>query len=128
MNKSEAINKIEKYSKDEIIAAIKKVPFCWEQILSKLEQDKERAIFEQADKARQKEIKCLRNLSNWKSKMIKKYGDGNAAKLVDLPPEEIERGAALERALRESTEARQKAERKEDALFCMDLREEALRQ
>lgn len=114
--KKEVIDEIEKYSKAEIIAAIKALPFVGEEILSKLETNKERKIFDEASKARKKELDCWEKLTKWRKEVIEKYGDGNAVKLVDLPQEEIEKGAALEREFKESVDECRRAEKREDRL------------
>lgn len=116
MNLNETIKNIEKYSKAEIIEAIRRLPLFAEELLRKLEDNEMRTMFKKADEARQKEIDAIKAFANWKTEVIKKYGDGNSVQLCSLPRSEIEKGAALEEALKKSTRARIEAEGKEDRL------------
>lgn len=87
-----------------------------EEMLGKLEDGEMRTIFKKADEARQKEIEAFKAFANWKIEVIKKYRDGNSVQICSMPHLEIEKGAALEEALKKSTRARIEAEGKEDRL------------
>lgn len=116
--------KLESYSKNEIIQAIRSVPkyitngnSIEKLVISYAEDRKRDEVFAEAQMARQTAIERMNEFFNWKKEMIKKYGDGQRVSLKDLPRIEIERGAKLEKAWADSENARKAAEKEEDKYY-----------
>ena len=103
----ETLKKLLSYRKEEIIEALGRSyqsEYIAEQMLNYLESKKEKDLLDRHRKALDKEIAARKAFMEWKNEMCEKYGDGQTVKLTNIPPEDINRGAALEKALKEAVE------------------------
>lgn len=113
--KLELLKKISKYSKEDIIEALGRqcqADFIIRGILNDLEYIASKRVFDDYDKAIKEHKDAFEAYIEWKNQMCIAYGDGKSVKLTNIPPEEITKGAALERALKSTTEAEQKIDKK----------------
>lgn len=111
--------KLQQFTKDEIIEAILKRA-RWHSLLSvdeivyEIKGDRRQKAFEKGQKARQHAIECMQKYFDWRKEVAQKYGNGESVKLKDIPFNELQKGAELEKKWIESDEARKKAEKEED--------------
>ena len=106
----EDIKNLKAYKKEEILEALEHadryklyhVELITADMVSYLENKKRNEVFAAHDKAIWQKTEAIKAFQKWKSEMCEKYGDGESCKLVDIPPDEIERGAALERRMKEA--------------------------
>lgn len=108
--REETLKKLSAYKKEEIIKALGRSyqsEYIAEQMLDYLESKKEKDLLDRHRKAIDKEITARKAFMDWKNEMCEKYGDGQTVKLLNIPPTDINRGAALEKALKEATEEEQ---------------------
>lgn len=113
--KLELLKKISKYSKEDIIEALGRqcqADFIIRGILNDLEYIASKRVFDDYDKAIKEHKDAFEAYIEWKNQMCIAYGDGKSVKLTNIPPEEITKGAALERALKSTAEAEQKLDKK----------------
>jgi hypothetical protein len=113
--KLELLKKISKYSKEDIIEALGRqcqADFIIRGILNDLEYIASKRVFDDYDKAIKEHKDAFEAYIEWKNQMCIAYGDGKSVKLTNIPPEEITKGAALERALKSTAEAEQKIDKK----------------
>lgn len=113
--KLELLKKISKYSKEDIIEALGRqcqADFIIRGILNDLEYIASKRVFDDYDKAIKEHKDAFEAYIEWKNQMCIAYGDGKSVKLTNIPPEEITKGAALERALKSTTKAEQKIDKK----------------
>nr|DAU53242.1 MAG TPA: hypothetical protein [Caudoviricetes sp.] len=108
-------NSLSKYSKEDIIEALGRqcqADFIIRGILNDLEYIASKRVFDDYDKAIKEHKDAFEAYIEWKNQMCIAYGDGKSVKLTNIPPEEITKGAALERALKSTAEAEQKIDKK----------------
>lgn len=114
------LQKLKKYSKDEIIAALGH-SFMSEHIVSDMLFELEKKAFNTAFDAHKKAISALdtaeKRLIDWHKKMCEKYGDGKTVKLSDVPSADISQGAELERVLKAAIEKEQKLDKQVNKFF-----------
>lgn len=113
--KLELLKKLSKYSKEDIIKALGQqcqADFVIRVILDELEYIASKRVLDNHDKAIKAHKDAFVAYIEWKNQMCIAYGDGKSVKLTDIPPEEITKGAALERALKSAAEAEQKLDKK----------------
>lgn len=113
--KLELLKKFSKYSKEDIIEALGRqcqADFIIRGILNDLEYIASKRVFDDYDKAIKEHKDAFETYIEWKNQMCIAYGDGKSVKLTNIPPEEITKGAALERALKSTAEAEQKLDKK----------------
>lgn len=113
--KLELLKKISKYSKEDIIEALGRqcqADFIIRGILNDLEYIALKRVFDDYDKAIKEHKDAFEAYIEWKNQMCIAYGDGKSVKLTNIPPEEITKGAALERALKSTAEVEQKLDKK----------------
>ncbi|MBE5716616.1 MAG: hypothetical protein EGR74_10090 [Ruminiclostridium sp.] len=113
--KLELLKKISKYSKEDIIEALGRqcqADFIIRGILNDLEYIASKRVFDDYDKAIKEHKDAFEAYIEWKNQICIAYGDGKSVKLTNIPPEEITKGAALERALKSTAEAEQKLDKK----------------
>lgn len=113
--KLELLKKLSKYSKEDIIEALGRqcqADFIIRGILNDLEYIASKRVFDDYDKAIKEHKDAFEAYIEWKNQMCIAYGDGKSVKLTNIPPEEITKGAALERALKSTAEAEQKLDKK----------------
>lgn len=113
--KLELLKKFSKYSKEDIIEALGRqcqADFIIRGILNDLEYIASKRVFDDYDKAIKEHKDAFEAYIEWKNQMCIAYGDGKSVKLTNIPPEEITKGAALERALKSTAEAEQKLDKK----------------
>ena len=113
--KPELLKKLAKYSKEDIIEALGKqyqADFIISGIINDLEHRASQKALDDHGKALDVLIAAREAFSKWRNKMCARYGDGKSVKLADIPPEEISKGAALEKALKEATETEQRLDKK----------------
>lgn len=104
-----------KYSKEDIIEALGRqcqADFIIRGILNDLEYIASKRVFDDYDKAIKEHKDAFEAYIEWKNQMCIAYGDGKSVKLTNIPPEEITKGAALERTLKSAAEAEQKLDKK----------------
>ena len=117
-------NKLENYSKAEIIEAVRFMAKYYgtgrnyeNQLISIIHDKKRNDAFAEAQKARQTAIDRMNEFIDWKKEMAEKYGNNGMVYFKDLPREELERGANLEKAWVDSENARKKAEKNEEKYY-----------
>ena len=113
--KLELLKKLSKYSKEDIIEALGRqcqADFIIRGILNDLEYIASKRVFDDYDKAIKEHKDAFEAYIEWKNQMCIAYGDGKSVQLPNIPPEEITKGAALERALKSTAEAEQKIDKK----------------
>ena len=113
--KLELLKKISKYSKEDIIEALGRqcqADFIIRGILNDLEYIASKRVFDDYDKAIKEHKDAFEAYIEWKNQMCIAYGDGKSVKLTNIPPEEITKGATLERALKSTAESEQKIDKK----------------
>lgn len=113
--KLELLKKLSKYSKEDIIEALGRqcqADFIIRGILNDLEYIASKRVFDDYDKAIKEHKDAFEAYIEWKNQMCIAYGDGKSVKLTNIPPEEITKGAALERVLKSTAEAEQKLDKK----------------
>lgn len=113
--KLELLKKLSKYSKEDIIEALGRqcqADFIINGILNDLEYIASKRVFDDYDKAIKEHEDAFEAYIEWKNQMCIAYGDGKSVKLTNIPPEEITKGAALERTLKSAAEAEQKLDKK----------------
>lgn len=106
----EDIKNLKAYKKEEILEALEytgryrafHINLITADMVSYLENKKRKEVFAAHDKALEAEREAIVACQKWNNEMIEKYGDGMSVKLADLPPDELERGAALERRMKEA--------------------------
>lgn len=100
------LDKLAEYTKEEIIAALGRSfdgEYTVRVLLRDLEAMTMKREHEALEKATAAEAKALQALIDWRSDMVKQYGNGETVPLAKLPRHEIERGAALEKAYTDAT-------------------------
>ena len=113
--KLELLKKLSKYSKEDIIEALGRqcqADFIINGILNDLEYIASKRVFDDYDKAIKVHKDAFEAYIEWKNQMCIAYGDGKSVKLTNIPPEEIAKGATLERTLKSTAEAEQKFDKK----------------
>lgn len=108
----EALKKLSAYRKEEIIEALGRAlelaaypsEYIAEQMTDFLENKKIQDLLDRHEKALAKEIAAEKAFRKWKNEMCEKCGDGQTVRLSNIPPADIIRGTALEKALKEATE------------------------
>lgn len=113
---NEDIKTLETYKKEEILEALKHadryklyhVDLITADMVSYLENKKRDEVFAARDKATGAKMEAIKAFQEWKAEMCEKYGDGMSVKLAVLPPDEIERGAALEKKIKEAVKKAQR--------------------
>lgn len=114
------LKEISKYSKEEIIEALKRhyIPeFVLADLLSGLEFVRRTKAIDESKKAAEKEHATFDAYMAWRKEMVAKYGDGKAVTISKIPFEEIARGTNLEKAWNTAREKERKASAKVDKLL-----------
>ena len=107
--------KLAKFSKQDIIDAIGRLyqaDYIASQIVDDLEEREREKLFSEHDAALKKVTDARMAFLLWKKEVAETYGDGKNAKLIDVPPAEIMRGAALEKELNEAVKKEQRLDKK----------------
>ena len=118
--KKEDIKKLFDYTKEEIIVALGRMygsDLIVTELLGRLERGAIEKALDASDKASNARIDAAIAFQKWQSDMCVKYGNGRNVKLVDIPPEEIERGARLEKAFFEATKKAERLDAKANKLL-----------
>ncbi len=113
--KPELLKELSKYSKEDIIEALGRqyqADFIISGIVGDLEYIASKRLLDDHGRAIKTREDAFGAYMEWRNQMCRAYGDGKSVKLLNIPPEEITKGAALERALKNATEAEQKLDRK----------------
>lgn len=113
--KLELLKKLSKYSKEDIIEALGRqcqADFIINGILNDLEYIASKRVFDDYDKAIKMHKDAFEAYIEWKNQMCIAYGDGKSVKLTNIPPEEITKGVALEKALKSTAEAEQNLDKR----------------
>ena len=113
--------KLQQFTKDEIIRAVLKVRWYGhltaDDIVKEIRNDRRQIAFEIAQQARQHSIDCMNKYFEYEKELVKKYGNGERAKIGDIPHHELQKWAELGEKWKKSEEARKKAEKEEDR-YC----------
>lgn len=118
-NKTE-LQKLKAYTKDDIIKAL---GHCYQSdyIVSQILNELEEREIQNALKEHKKAIDTLNSARtaymSWRTDMCVKYGDGKTVKIANIPPEEIAKGARLEKAFNTATEKERKISREVDKIL-----------
>lgn len=112
----EDIKNLKAYKKEEILEALEHadryklyhVELITADMVSYLENKKRNEVFAARDKATDAKMEAVKAFQEWKAEMCEKYGDGMSVKLAVLPPDEIERGAALEKNIKAAVKKAQR--------------------
>lgn len=113
------IKKLQKYPKELILEAISRewqADYYIQRILLYCERKTAEISFIEEEEAIKEISKTSAAYFAWKKEMIKLYGDGQSVLLVNVPPYEIEKGLALERAWREAIIREQQISKKIDKI------------
>lgn len=114
--KLELLKKLSKYSKKDIIEALGQQYqvdcFIISGILNELEYIALKRVFDDHDKAIKAHQDAFKAYIEWRKQMCIAYGDGKSVKLTNIPPEEITKGVALEKALKSTAEAEQNLDKR----------------
>ena len=113
--KLELLKKLSKYSKEDIIEALGRqcqADFIINGILNDLEYIASKRVLDNHDKAIKAHEDAFGAYIEWKNRMCIAYGDGKSVKLTNIPPEEITKGVALEKALKSTAEAEQNLDKR----------------
>ena len=113
--KPELLKELSKYSKEDIIEALGRqyqADFIISGIVDDLEYIASKRLLDEHGKAIKAREDAFGAYADWRNQMCIAYGDGKSVKLTNIPPKEITKGAALERALKSATEAEQKLDKK----------------
>lgn len=104
-------NKLDKFSKSQIIdVIIKKHPYQCnvERLIEDLEYLHDNELIKKHSDSIDEERKATHEYIKWQDEMIAKYGSNRKVRLVDIPNDELLRGADLESKMK----AARKKERK----------------
>ena len=113
--KPKRLKELEKYTKAEIIEAIGnhyRAADIVNELLRDLQNTKMQKVFRIQRMAERISMEKFEALLAWRHEMCEKYGDGKTVRLLDVPPEEIERGAKLEKEYAAARETVEKAEKR----------------
>lgn len=120
MTESEIRKKLSKFSKAQIIEGIVKTyPYrnIAERLISNLEyMETDRMINSHKDAIDQESI-ATKKYIEWRGDMIQKYGTDGEVRLIDIPPEELEKGAELERRMKAAREKERRIFRDMENIF-----------
>lgn len=114
------LQKLKVYSKDAIIEAL---GHCYQsdyivsEIIGELEERKVQNALKEHEKAIDTLNTARKAYMNWRSDMCVKYGDEKTVKIVNIPSEEITKGARLEKALNTATESERKISKEVDKIL-----------
>lgn len=100
MSNKDLAKRLRKFSKEQIIEAITEcyqAEFLFNSIISSLEYKAEKELLDAHAAAIDAEREAAKACMDWRSEMCDKYGHGGECKLVDIPQDEIAKGAKLER-------------------------------
>lgn len=111
--------KLKQFTKEELIEAIIKISrwssfISADHIVEEIKEFRRKTAFEKGQQARQHAIDCMQKYFDWRKRVIDTYGNGESVKLKDVPFDEVQKGAELEKKWKASEEARKKAEKEED--------------
>lgn len=112
----EKLKELSRYTKEEIIEALGRQ---WQAngIIDDMINYLNRKLLEQAQTAYEASLKARQALIDWNREMVKMYGDGSKVKFAYIPAREIERGAALEKAVNRAEEKEREFDRKIDRML-----------
>lgn len=114
------MQKLKAYSKGDIIEALGD---CYQSdcivsaILGELEERKVQNALKEHEKAIDTLNSARMAYMSWRTDMCAKYGDGKTVKIANIPPDEISRGAFLEKALNTATERERKVSKEVDKIL-----------
>lgn len=120
---SQLVKKLEKYSKDQIIEALANqfnADYYIRGLLNHLEAQEGDRLLKEHSAAIDAEISARHAYIQWKNEICARYGDGKSVKISDIPPEELSKGAALERTLKTATEAERKLDKKVSQMLKLE--------
>lgn len=92
--------RLRKFSKEQIIGAITEsyqASFYLESLISNLEYRSQQDLLAKHSSAIDIERQAAGACMDWRREMCDKYGHGGQCNLKDIPPDEIQKGAKLER-------------------------------
>lgn len=100
MSTKDKIEKLNEYTKAEIITALVRTFHGTDinRLILHLEAEQMKKVMTEQEKADAAETEALNALLEWRSMIVKKYGDGERVALIKVPQDEIMHGAALEKA------------------------------
>lgn len=117
-------DKLENYSKQEIIEAIRRAQKYYDvhkdlekSLIDNIQDNNRQKAFEKAQAKRKTAIDRMNEYFDFRNEMVKKYGDGKKVNLLDIPHTERQRLLNLHIAWSESEEERKKAEKQEDKYY-----------
>lgn len=107
---NEDIKNLKTYKKEEILEALEHTARCKVYNVDLITGDMLRYLknkkIEESNAAFDKAIKAEEEATEayikWHTEMAEKYGDGESFKVINIPMDEIERGAELEKRMKKS--------------------------
>lgn len=120
MTETEIRKKLSKFSKAQIIEGIiKTYPYrnIAMRIISNLEYMQKAEMINNHKDAIDQESIATKKYIEWRGDMIQKYGTDGEVRLIDIPQEELENGAELERRMRAAREKERRLSDKIDNIF-----------
>lgn len=99
------VAQLKKYSKNQIVDALANqfnADYYIKGLLNHLEEKETDRLLKEHREAIEAETNARKALSDFIEESATKYGDGISFKIGALPPAEYEKGAALEKAVREA--------------------------
>lgn len=112
--------KLSKYTKQEIISALSRCFPVWmhiDSMIRSIEYYRKEDVLERHRKAIDEENEATKDYINWKHEVVEKYGSDGEVKLMDLPMEELERGAEIENRLAKARETERRLSKEVDRIL-----------
>lgn len=120
MTEAEMIRKLNGFTKAQIINAIVKTyPYrgIAERLISNLEYLEKDELLQKHSDAIDAESKATKEYMQWRGDMIRKYGTDGKVRLIDIPNDELMKGADLESKMKVAREKEHRLSEKVDSVF-----------
>lgn len=120
MTEAEMTRRLNSFTKAQIINAIVKTyPYrgIAERLISNLEYLEKDEVLQKHRDAIEEESRSTQEYIKWRGDMIQKYGTDGKVRLIDIPNDELIKGADLESRMKASREKERRLSEKVDSLF-----------
>lgn len=120
MTEAEMIKRLNGFTKAQIINAIVKTyPYRGipERLISNLEYLEKDELLQKHSDAIDAESKATKEYMQWRGDMIQKYGTDGKVRLIDIPNDELMKGADLESKMKVAREKENRLSEKVDSVF-----------
>lgn len=120
MTEVEMTKKLNKFSKAQIINAIVKT-YSYrgivERLISNLEYLEKDQILKKHSEAIKEESEITKQYFKWRGDMIEKYGENGKVRLIDIPNDELTKGADLESRMKAAREKERRLDEKVNSIL-----------